>query len=179
MRALCAMCLHRNVHPTAQLLQPFAGSEHLPPGILAISSRGVQLCTCLGSKLQQQQRQQRMDSTPQAAAASSSSGQQASAGEPGPSSHLLANGLFVNMAEVVQWGLNGLPSSCVPLSDSCYLVGDSRAGRLMSILLLNCLLWLQSLLIGVKRRPHAHCRGSCANVEWSMCQSLSCMTLLL
>jgi hypothetical protein len=95
------------VHPTTRLLQPFRGSDQLPPGILAISSRGVKLCTCLGRTLDQQQH----------------------AGLAVDEVHHVSEGLRVQLLDVVMWELAGLPLSCVALSDCCYLVGDNRSGE--------------------------------------------------
>lgn len=124
--SVCVLCGCRNVHPTTRLLQPFPGTEQLPPGVLAISSRGVQLCTCLGGSLQQGLH----DTVLQGEATSSTAAvQEAPAAAAAASSGLLADGPCVKFVEVVVWGLGGLPLSCVPLSDSCYVVGDSSAGR--------------------------------------------------
>jgi hypothetical protein len=128
----------RNVHPTTQLLQPFPGSPHLSPGILAISSRSVQLCTCLGSTMTQP------GSSGSQATSSSAALREAAAAAAagGAGSGLLGAGVCVRQAEVLQWTLGGLPLSCVALSDGCYLVGDSRAGGNKRVMAYDsCVLW--------------------------------------
>lgn len=123
---VCCMSVHcRNVHPTTRLLQPFSGSESLPPGILLISSRGVHLCTCLGGSLQQPQQQQASWQQDQATS-SSAAALQAAAASAAPCS---VTALCVRQHELVCWALRGLPLSCVFASDGCLLVGDSRAGE--------------------------------------------------
>jgi hypothetical protein len=136
---VCLLLSCSNVHPTTRLLQPFSGTEQLPPGILTISSRGVQLCTCLGGSLQQQVRSSVLA---EAGATSSTAAVQEAAGA--SNSALLADGPCGKLVEVLKWGLGGLPLSCAALSDSCYVVGDSSAGRMILVLLLFgwlCVVW--------------------------------------
>jgi len=114
----------RNVHPTTRLLQPFPGSAQLPPGVLMISSRSVQLCTCLGSTLQQQQHQQQAGWQQEQATSSSAAMQAAAAADPSAA----VNGLCVVQHQLVQWALSGLPCSCVAFNPGQWLVGDARAG---------------------------------------------------
>lgn len=108
----------RNVHPTTRLLQAFAGSQVLPPGILLISSRGVLLCTCTTDSSQQSV------ATQQDVAGSSSAAAAVAAAGAG-----LPSCLCVRKLQVLQWTLRGLPLSCVAVSSSCYVVGDDRAGE--------------------------------------------------
>jgi hypothetical protein len=142
--ALCMSC--RNVHPTTQLLQPFPGSPHLPPGILAISSRGVQLCTCLGSNLVQP------GSSNQAISSSAALREASSSSAADAGSSLMGAGVCVRQAELLQWTLGGLPLSCVALSDGGYLVGDSRAGGKYVGLLILTVAWCV-------------CRGQCSSLS--------------
>jgi hypothetical protein len=95
------------VHPSTRLLQAYAGSSRLPPGILVISSRGVLLCSCSPAA-----------ADPDAAGSSAA----AAAGSPGC--------LSVRKLELLQWQLQGVPLSCAALpGGSSYVVGDDRAGE--------------------------------------------------
>jgi hypothetical protein len=125
----------RNVHPTTRLLQPFPGSDRLPPGILVISSRDVLLCTCLGSSLQQQQHQQsnsqQRSSSSHAAAQAHAAPAAISGMQETTGSKLLGDGVCARQLQVAQWAPPGLPMSCTALPGSSLIVGDSRAGGLV------------------------------------------------
>lgn len=149
-RLVCAVCCHRNAHPTTRLLQPFPGSPrlHLPPGILAVSSRGVLLCTCVGVGLAGAE-----DAGATAAAATAAvAGEAAAARQAGSSSGAAVQAgvvagrdaaagpvtLCIRKQELVQWSLAGQPLSCAAVNDVCWLVGDSRAGEAVCAFVCVC-----------------------------------------
>ena len=35
----------------------------------------------------------------------------------------------VEKVQLVEWSLQGVPSSCVAVADDCYIIGDDRAGE--------------------------------------------------